>query len=265
MSLTILATNDDGIDAPGLQVLARELSTMEGARVYVVAPGDEWSARGHAITIKEPIYVDKREGLYEVPAWEISGSPADCVKLGLNHLVPEEVDMVVAGINNGPNLATDVLYSGTVAAAIEAVLARIPSLAVSLGVSSDCQEDYRAAGRVARILVESFQGQEPFPLHLLNVNVPLHPRGIEFTELGPCPYDDNIETAQDAEGNACYWLRACLAGEGASDGTDLAALARGHVSITPLEFFDITDRALRDEMASMAGHLEARLSDPDPR
>lgn len=265
MSLTILVTNDDGIHAPGLQVLVRELSTIEGARVYVVAPDDEWSARGHAITIKEPIYVKRKESLFEVPAWEISGSPADCVKLGLNELVPEAVDVVVAGINNGPNLATDVLYSGTVAAAIEAVLVRIPSLAVSLGVSSDCEEDYRPAGRVARILVESLQGHKQFPLHLLNINVPLHPRGIEFTELGPCPYDDSVEISQDPEGNSCYWLRACLAGEGASEGTDLAAVARGKVSITPLEFFDITDRTLREEMASMAGHLESLLSDPDLR
>ncbi|MFO8060206.1 MAG: 5'/3'-nucleotidase SurE [Bacillota bacterium] len=258
MSLTVLATNDDGIDAPGLRVLVHHLGAMPGAKVYVVAPDDEWSARGHAITIREPLYAKKRD-LFGACAWEISGSPADCVKLGLNYLVDGPVNAVVSGINSGPNLATDVLYSGTVAAAIEAVMAGIPSLAVSLGAFSGRTSDYRTAARLARILVEA-QGERQLSPHLLNVNVPLNPRGIEFTELGPCPYDDRVETGRDSAGRRCYWLKAKPAGEAAPEGTDLAAFAADRISITPLEFFDITDERLLRQMRPTAAQLADRLA-----
>ncbi len=263
MSLTVLATNDDGIEAPGLAESVRHLLGIPGVSVYVAAPDREWSARGHAITITEPIYADQMPPTaFGVPAWRVSGSPADCVKLGLNHLVPTGVDLVVSGINNGPNLATDVLYSGTVAAAIEAVLAGIPALAVSITRRSTRRGDYNCAGRIIRLLVDLL-GDAPHSPYLLNVNVPPVPpgeiRGVKMTELGPNPYDDLVKTTRDDNGRECYWLKVRPAEEVARAGTDLAAVAQSWVSITPLEFFDLTCETRLKSIAPVAHQLQRRL------
>lgn len=263
MSLTVLTTNDDGIEAPGLAESVQHLRRIPGVSVYVAAPEREWSARGHAITITEPIYADEMpRSMFGVPAWRVSGSPADCVKLGLNYLIPGGVDLVVSGINNGPNLASDILYSGTVAAAIEAVLAGIPALAVSITRRSLCRDDYGSAGRVIRMLVDLLCDVSPAP-YLLNVNVPVVPasemQGVRITELGPNPYDDLVECTSDDEGRECYWLKVRPVDEIARAGTDLAAAAENQVSITPLEFFDITCSTLMRSMEPVARQLQRQL------
>jgi len=267
MSMRILVANDDGITAPGLAELVSHLTQIPEVDVYVVAPSRQWSARGHAITIHEPIYAKKLPyDQFSTPAWEVSGSPADCIKLGLNQLVGQkdnnEIDFVISGINNGPNLATDVLYSGTVAAAIEGVLANIPSIAVSLGASSERAKGYTSAARFASALVQvlNVSNLSSHPC-LLNVNVPANDsfHGIEITDLGPCPYDDWIRADYDSEGHRCYWLKADHIAEAAEPSTDLAAIASNRVSITPLQFFDVTDRTVKSPLSTMAEELESKL------
>ena len=159
----ILVTNDDGVWAPGVQALARKMT--EVGNVVLVAPLEEKSAVGHGITIRDPIQVKelKVEGLSQV--WGVNGTPADCVKLGLQELLQHECGLVISGINNGPNMGTDVLYSGTVSAAIEGVIMGVPSLAVSL--ASWDYEDYSVAAEITLTLVKEIIRRKEFFLPVL--------------------------------------------------------------------------------------------------
>ncbi len=260
-----LVTNDDGVKSPALRALVRELQAIPGANTYVVAPDREWSARGHAITIREPVYADRLDDAeFDCAAWAVSGTPADCVKLGLNELAPESIQMVVSGINLGYNLATDVLYSGTVAAAIEAVLAGKPAMAVSSGRTDGEEGDYRLPARVARTLT-SLAAHIPHNPWLLNVNVPdrsagdIH--GVAFTELGGCPYEDRVVVGVDEEGRRCYHLAVDIAPDTEEHGTDLAAVRSGKVSITPLEVLRLTRSDLLEYLLPLATRIERMLQD----
>ncbi len=262
MALTIMATNDDGVFAPGLREAVAAMCRIPGASVYVVGPAEQWSAKGHAITIDRPLYAERLpDSVFDTPAWEVSGSPADCVKLGLNHLIPsgETVDVVVSGINSGPNLATDVLYSGTVAAAIEAQLEGVPGVAVSLGSFSEERDSYRTAAAFTKCLLDVLSDCEGEPC-LLNVNVPAIPaeeiQGVSLTELGPCPYRHWIKVEEDDAAGRRYWLKAEMIRDAAPEGSDLAAVASDCISITPLEFFDITDRSRREVLKPLLGRVE---------
>ncbi len=260
MSLTVMATNDDGIFAPGLTEAVAALRSIPDVNVYVVGPAQQWSAKGHAITIREPLYAERLpDDVFQTPAWKTSGSPADCVKLGINYLIDEEVDLVVSGINSGPNLATDVLYSGTVAAAIEAQIEGVPGLAVSLGSSSEEPEDYHTAATFVHSMVQVLGSWAPTPF-LLNVNVPIRPvaelSGVCITELGPCPYRHWVRVEDGEECGRRYWLRADMRSDCAPNGSDMAAVLSGHVSITPLEFFDITDHRITESLKPLVREIE---------
>jgi len=260
---TLLVTNDDGIDSPALPALVHSLTTLEDVEVFVVAPEHEWSAGGHAITIRHPVYADALDDdRFGVGAWSVSGSPADCVKLAVYSLLPRRPDMVVSGINLGYNLATDVLYSGTVAAAIESVLAGVPALAISSGRVDGTSGDYAFPARVAATMTEiaTHIPQNPW---LLNINVPDRPRselaGIEFTELGPCPYEDKVLVGEDHAGRRCYHLAVDPSREVAEEGTDLAAVRAGKISITPLEVLRITQSHLLKWLSPFEESLHRRL------
>lgn len=239
--MRILLTNDDGITAPGIQALWRELSTL--GEITVVAPDSERSATSQAITVHQPIRVDQY--CLEDPAicaWRIVGTPTDCVKIALEALMKERPDVVVSGINQGPNMGTDVLYSGTVSAAIEGALHGIPAVAVSLNAWEPA--DFGPAARFTRKLVSTLMERSLPPNTLLNVNVPALPAekltGVEVTRLGVIEYENTFERRQDPRGRIYYWMGGSLVDGHNEEGTDVAAVKAGKISVTPVHF-DLTN------------------------
>lgn len=246
----ILVTNDDGVWAPGVQTLAKKMT--EVGDVVLVAPLEEKSAIGHGITIRDPIRVDemKVEGLNKV--WGVNGTPADCVKLGLQELMGQGCGLVISGINHGPNLGTDVLYSGTVSAAVEGVILGVPSIAVSLA-SWDYQ-DFSVAAEITASLVRKMirDGKVIPPGTLLNINIPAIARekikGIRITGLGPREYENRFEKRLDPRGKPYYWsIGKLLPSQGDNPDLDTLAVESNYVSITPLQF-DLTNYRLIQEI-----------------
>jgi 5'-nucleotidase len=246
----ILVTNDDGVWAPGVQALARKMT--EVGNVVLVAPLEEKSAVGHGITIRDPIQVKelKVEGLSQV--WGVNGTPADCVKLGLQELLQHECGLVISGINNGPNMGTDVLYSGTVSAAIEGVIMGVPSLAVSL--ASWDYEDYSVAAEITLTLVkEIIRRERVLPSGtLLNINIPPVQReeikGIKITGLGTREYENSFERRLDPRGNPYYWSTGkLLPTQEKNADLDAPAVENNFVSVTPLQF-DLTNYQIIKEI-----------------
>ncbi|MFO0945833.1 MAG: 5'/3'-nucleotidase SurE [Planctomycetota bacterium] len=239
--MKILLTNDDGIYAPGLRALRRHLK--EFADVTVVAPASEQSAAGHSITLLYPLIVQEIREQGDFVGFAVEGKPADCVKLGLVQLLPGMPDLVVSGINSGSNAGINVLYSGTVAAAIEAAFFKVPAIAVSLELPEDSHYDRAAA--IAVKLIRQILEQDPQPGDLFNINIPElskhDPVGIRVTEQGLDCYRESYELRTDPRGRHYYWLLPDRLRAGDTTETDLAALANRQVSITPLHF-DLTAR-----------------------
>ncbi len=242
--MRILLTNDDGITAPGIQALWRELAAI--GEVTVVAPDSERSATSQAITVHQPIRVD--QFCIEDPplcAWRVGGTPTDCVKIAIEALLPDRPDVVVSGINLGPNLGTDVLYSGTVSAAIEGALHGIPSLAISLAAWKN--PDFGPAARFAGKLVPTMASRKLPPDTLLNVNVPHLPAdklaGVQVTRLGVIEYENTFERREDPRGRTYYWMGGSLVEADNEEGTDVMAIKQGKISVTPIHF-DLTNYAI---------------------
>jgi 5'-nucleotidase len=242
--LRILLTNDDGITAPGIRALWQELSSI--GEITVVAPDSERSATSQAITVHHPIRVD--EFCIEnsnVCAWRVGGTPTDCVKIAVEALMKDKPDVVVSGINQGPNMGTDVLYSGTVSAAIEGALHAIPSIAVSL--VSWKPADFGPAARFAKKLVLTMIERPLPPNTLLNVNVPsVAPEklsGVAITKLGVTEYENTFEKRLDPRGRTYYWMGGSLVDSLNEEGTDVATVKQGKISVTPIHF-DLTNYAI---------------------
>jgi 5'-nucleotidase len=244
----ILLTNDDGIYAPGLRALERELRHM--GDVAVVAPATEQSGVGHSITFLSPLTVkevfegDRRRG------WAVEGSPADSVKLGIFEFCPRRPDLVVSGINGGLNAGINVLYSGTVAAAIEGAFFGITSVAVSLEFDEHAQFD--KAAQLARRVIEQIlehQGSEPA---LYNLNIPTaalqRPTHLRVVPMGLDRYGEEFEKRVDPRGRNYYWMAGQMPKLPSEPETDLTALAKGYVTLTPLDF-DLTKRSAIDPIA----------------
>ncbi len=227
----ILVTNDDGVHAPGLAALAAALDDL--GEVWVVAPEREQSACGHALTLHRPVRVHE----LSERRFAVNGTPSDCVNLGVLGFLPERPALIASGINHGSNLGDDVTYSGTVSAAMEGTLLRVPSIAISLLDGGDLAAAGRAARLVAmRALVEGLP-----PKTLLNVNVPaIAPRGLRFTRLGHRVYSEKIVEQVDPRGRTHYWLGAGPPEWEALDGTDMGAVHEGFVSVTPVHL-DLTN------------------------
>lgn len=246
--MKFLLTNDDGILAPGLQALGRELAKL--GEVYVCAPDHNCSANSHHLTMKDPIAVQETEVCGAVCAWAVNGTPADCVHLALSTLLPEPIDVVVSGINRGTNLSTDCLYSGTVAAAAEGYILGRPALAVSLD-SFDAAADYKPAAeigaRMARYIVEKQANL------LLNVNVPARPKTEILGEKLTCidriqRYPQDNYTWEEKDGKKLYrFVAAPFEEEDLSH--DVRAVREGWVSVTPLTCF-WSDAACLKELAA---------------
>jgi 5'-nucleotidase len=243
--LRFLLTNDDGITSQGIQALWRELSTI--GEVTVVAPDTERSATSQAITVHHPIRVDKYDIQdFPITAWRIGGTPTDCVKIALEALLDIKPDVVVSGINHGPNMGTDVLYSGTVSAAIEGALHGIPAIAVSLAAWQP-SSDFTPAAKFACKLASRLQKQSLPPNTLLNVNVPHlmeeEVSGVEITKLGVIEYENTFERRVDPRGRCYYWMGGSLVDSNNEEGTDVFAVKSGKISVTPIHF-DLTNYAL---------------------
>ncbi len=241
--MRILIGNDDGIYSPGVIALAEAFADGDH-QVTVVCPDRERSATGHALTMQEPLRVQPITNLFSptIQAWACSGTPADSMKLALDALLSDRPDLVLSGINRGANLGTDVLYSGTVSAAMEGVLEGIPSIAFSL--TSFQSTDFQAAAAFAKKLVLSLC-KHPFPkARLLNVNVPAIPAEdigeAIVTRLGIRRYRDVFEKRIDPRGKIYYWLSSEVVEEEAPPDSDIQAIRDNHISITPLNF-DLTD------------------------
>lgn len=253
--MRILVTNDDGIFSEGLKLLAEELAEI--GDVVVVAPDREQSASSHSLTLHRPLRIQKVR-----PHWfTVDGTPADCVSLAIQGLLKEErPDLVVSGINFGPNLGNDVTYSGTVSAAFEASLQGLPALAFSLEIEEGFSFD--TAARLAHDLVAELVGRALPSDLLLNVNIPSQdPRGVRWTRLGNRRYKQTVVEKTDPKGRKYYWIAGTPEWEHET-GTDHAALIAGYVSVTPLHL-DLTDYRELEE-APLRARLEALEIRPQP-
>jgi 5'-nucleotidase len=239
----LLITNDDGIKSPGLLALVQAMKPL--GKVTIVAPDRNWSASGHVKTMHRPLRAYPSQLDDGTPALACDGAPSDCVALALLGLVPEQIDLVVSGINPSANLGHDVTYSGTVTAAMEAAIAGTQAMAVSLDVPEGHGEDtdFSIAGQVARQIAERLLAQ-PMPEGvLLNVNVPYASRADELelsaTRQGLRLYLDELVERSDPRGRPYYWIGGEPPSGVADPGTDFWALSQGLVSVTPLQL-DLT-------------------------
>lgn len=249
----ILVSNDDGVRAPGIHALAEAM--LPFGRVTVVAPKDNRSVIGHRKTMHKPLRIEKVSfPVSGIEAYAISDSPADAVSAALLGFIPQPIDLVVSGINRGPNMGQDLTYSGTVSAAFEAVIAHKPAIAFSyLDHAHDA--DYSAAGAIARQLIAKGIYRTLPPLTLLNVNIPALPleqiKGFRIVRQGLRQYNDELITRLDPYGHPYYWFGGSApTGDMTEEGTDLWATYNGYVSITPVHL-DMTSYSVMEDMASL--------------
>jgi 5'-nucleotidase len=248
----ILATNDDGITAPGLLALVQQMRLL--GTVSVLAPDHNWSASGHVKTMHRPLRVKETKLLDGTKGWASDGAPSDCVALGLLGFITEKIDLVVSGINPNANIGHDVTYSGTVTAAMEASIGGVAGISFSLHAPEDFQAelDYTPAARVAHRIVSAIFSKVPVPNLLLNVNIPYLPddqiKGILVTRQGLRVYRDRLDRRVDPRGRPYFWIGGDAPTAIPDEGTDFGALEQGYVSVTPLHL-DLTDF---DAMGSLA-------------
>lgn len=261
--MRILITNDDGIRAPGLESLVSVASKF--GEVKIVAPDRERSACGHAMTMRDPLRATQFEW-HGHEALEVNGVPVDCVNVGLTVSWPDGCDLVLSGINNGPNLGFDITYSGTVAGAMEGAINGIRSIALSMALFvSGAPIHYETGARWLEdnweMLVSAPQGR----LSFLNVNIPsiAYPelRGHRITQMGQRVYQDRVEVRSDPWGRPYYWQGGVVVMEPNQPGTDVQAVDDGFVSITPITL-DWTDTALMSELHTAMRHVDATAEKP---
>lgn len=238
----ILVTNDDGVNAPGLLALVNAMKLL--GEVTILAPDRNWSGGGHVKTLHRPLRVRETKLLDGTPALMSDGAPSDCVALAVLGCVAEKIDLVVSGINTFGNLGYDVTYSGTVTAAMEAVIAGVPGFAFSLAADDTTTErDYGPAAGYARRIVATALANGLTKDMLLNVNVPCLPehaiQGIRITRQGLRVYRDRLDERRDPRGVPYYWIGGDYPTGVPDEGTDFAALRDGYVTITPLQL-DLT-------------------------
>jgi 5'-nucleotidase len=239
--LKILISNDDGYRAEGIQRLRAAIATL--AEVTVVAPDRNRSGASNSLTLDVPLRVFESEpGVHFVAG----GTPTDCVHMAISGLFNFDFDMVVSGVNDGPNLGDDVLYSGTVAAAIEGRFLGLSAVAVSLCMEQDSGRHFETGAEVARRIVAQLLRKPPEKALILNVNVPDVPlqqiRGFRSTRLGFRHRSEPVIRAQDPRGRPVYWVGPAGTQQDAAEGTDFHAISEGYVSVTPLQI-DLTRHA----------------------
>ena len=244
-----LITNDDGIQAKGIATLAE---AVEGLGKYqVVAPDSNYSGYSHALTLKRPLYATQIK-----PSWQqLDGTPVDCVHLAMNGLLTTSPSCVLSGINRGPNLGDDALYSGTVAAALEG--RHLAGISIGFSLASFQPVHWDSAKYVARRLVGGLSQLQLPQRTVLNVNIPDLPlaeiKGYKVTRLGHRHQAESIETLHDPRGNLCYWIGPAGIPADAGEGTDFYAVCEGFVSVTPLTV-DMTHYDSMDSLQSWLGN-----------
>jgi 5'-nucleotidase len=258
--MRILVSNDDGIMAPGIRALAETLATAHD--VYVMAPDRERSATGHALTLHKPLRVEKVDFIPGVrAAWALNGTPSDCIKLAVGAMLDGPPDLVVSGINRGPNLGVDVIYSGTVSAAVEGMMMGFKAIAVSIGAFDD--KHYPTAAQAILRMVDDVAAY-PFPARtLVNVNVPSVPpeeiRGSMLTKLGVRRYHDKFESRVDLRGRTYYWLAGEVVEVDEEPTADVTAMKQNLISITPVHY-DLTCYPLLQDMQAWGQRMSANLA-----
>jgi len=235
----VMITNDDGFRAPGISALVA--AVREIAEVVVVAPERDSSAASHSLTMRRPVRVRDHGGIFSV-----DGTPTDCVILGINRLLTRRPDLVVSGINPGPNLGDDVNYSGTVSAAVEAATLGIPSFAVS--ICDYDPDDYGPAASFAQALAARILSRGMPDGVLLNVNCPADPRGVRFSRQGRRAYEGAITELSDPWGRPHYWIGGGTPVDDGGPDADTAAVEAGFISVTPLRI----DRTSHETLAMLA-------------
>jgi 5'-nucleotidase len=248
MEKLILVTNDDSVNAKGIQSLVKIASTL--GRVVVVAPDKPQSGMGHAITLSDPIRLNRVWMFGDVEAYSSSGTPVDCVKLAIYEVLERKPDLVLSGINHGENSSTNVLYSGTMSAAIEGAMEGLPSIGFSLSDFSSEADFMQYKAYVSRIISKALK--EDFPkFTCLNVNIPNVPAsdiaGIKVCTQAHAFWADRFDKREDQFGRPYYWLTGEFGEVNPQEDSDLHALYRGYISIVPTQF-DLTNHKILDEI-----------------
>ncbi len=245
--MQILLTNDDGIHAPGLAAMERELQDL--GDVCVVAPAHEQSGVSHSITFLSPLVCQEVYAGDRLRGWAVEGSPADCVKIGVFELCPRRPDLIVSGINGGLNAGINILYSGTVAAAIEGAFFGITSVAVSL--EFDAHAQFEKAARLARRIIAQILQLKTSEAQLYNLNIPTPALAgtapVKVVPMGVELYGERFLKRQDPRGRTYYWATADPPPQPTDRETDLTALKKGLVTLTPLQY-DMTKYPTLREM-----------------
>lgn len=243
--MRILLTNDDGITAPGLIALFRAIGGL--GDLEVVAPATVQSAMSHAVTFHRPIatrkHVESAEGEDLFDGTAVEGSPADCVKLALATLLPKPIDLVISGMNSGANVGVNVIYSGTVAAAMEAAFLGVPAIAVSLHIGDWDNIQFDAAASHARRVIDQMLAGPMEPHTVLNVNVPIlddgEPRGLRVVPISKSPLIDDYDHHEHEDGARHFQSRSSMTFHDTPANTDVQALFDRYITVTPLHF-DLT-------------------------
>jgi 5'-nucleotidase len=246
---TILITNDDGITAPGIKNLVEAVKDL--GKIIVVAPDKAQSGMGHAITIGQPLRMTKMEMFEGIEAWQISGTPVDCVKLAVDKILHGKPDLCLSGINHGANHSINVIYSGTMSAAMEASIESIPSIGFSL-LDYSYEADFSAARHYVRKIVSSLLLQKKLEKHLLlNVNIPSIPveliKGVKICRQAYAKYEEDFEERKDPHGKKYYWLTGEFVNFDKGKDTDVWALEHNFVSVVPVQF-DLTNYKLKVQL-----------------
>jgi 5'-nucleotidase len=245
----ILVTNDDGFTAPGIHALVESVKGL--GKIVVVAPDKPQSGMGHAITIGEPLRLHKVQHFGEVEAYSCSGTPVDCVKLAVDKVLHRKPDICISGINHGANHSINVIYSGTMSAALEASIENIPSIGFSL-LDFSIEADFEGAKKYARIIVEQLLASKKLDKHVcLNVNIPkLKPeliKGIKICSQAYAKYQEKFDERKDPHGRNYFWLTGEFVNFDKSKESDVWALKNNYVSVVPVQF-DLTNYELKKQL-----------------
>ena len=237
----ILVTNDDGVSAPGIRNLVEAIKDL--GKVVVVAPDKPQSGMGHAITIGHPLRLVKVNTFSGVDAWQCSGTPVDCVKLAVDKVLHRKPDLCVSGINHGANHSINVIYSGTMSAAVEAAIESIPSVGFSL-LDHSIEADFTASRKYARIIVQKMLSTKLDKHTVLNVNFPVAAedliKGIKICRQAYAKYEEDFIERNDPTGRLYYWLTGEFVNFDKGKDTDVWALSNNYVSVVPVQF-DLTN------------------------
>ena len=244
----ILITNDDGVTAPGIRNLIEAVKDL--GKIVVVAPDKPQSGMGHAITIGSPLRLHKVNYFDGIEAYQCTGTPVDCVKLAVDKVLHHKPDICLSGINHGANHSINVIYSGTMSAAVEAAIESIPSIGFSL-LDYSLEADFSGARKYARIIVEQLLQSIPDKHTVLNVNIPSVPvdalKGIKVCRQAYAKYEEDFIEREDPHGRKYYWLTGEFVNFDEGQDTDVWALANNYISLVPVQF-DLTHYKLKEKL-----------------